>query len=69
MHFAEIRDTESIIEFRKAVLSFLKPKQDSVLPINDINNIKLLNRPSLNFSHLNQQKFQDNIQGTVDSMC
>ena len=55
--------------FKKALLSFVKTSENSVIAINDNNGIKLLTRLRLNFSHLNEHKFRHNFLGTLNPMC
>ena len=38
--------------------NFITPKENSIFDIHDTNGIKLLNRLSLNFSHLYERKFR-----------
>ena len=49
--------------------SFIRPKENSIFKIHDINGIKLLNRLRLHFSHLNEHKFRHNFRATIDPMC
>ena len=55
--------------FKKALLSFVKTSENSVIAINDNNGIKLLTRLRLNFSHLNEHKFRHNFLNTLNPMC
>ena len=48
------------------ILSFIRPKENSIFKIHDINGIMLLNRLRLHFSHLNEQKFRHNFRVTTD---
>ena len=49
--------------------NFITPKENSIFDIHDTNGIKLLNRLSLNFSHLYEHKFRYNFNNIVDPMC
>ena len=53
----EIRSIESSKQFKKTILDFIRPKENSVYAIRDISDLKLLTRLRLNFSHLNVHKF------------
>ena len=53
----EIRNIVSVNKFKEIILSFLKPKENSVFTIHDTKGLKLLTRLRLNFSHLNKHKF------------
>ena len=55
--------------FKKALLSFVKTSENSIIAINDNNGIKLLTRLRLNFSHLNEHKFRHNFLNTLNPMC
>ena len=55
--------------FKKALLSFVKTSENSVIAINDNNGIKLLTRLRLNFSHLNEHKLRHNFLGTLNPVC
>ena len=66
----KIRNIESINKFNVTILSFIRPKGNSVFDIHDASGIKLLlSRLRLNFSHLNEHKFRHNFNDTVDPMC
>ena len=51
------------------VLSFIRPKENSIFKIHDTNGIKLLNQLRLHFSHLNEYKFRNNFRATIHSIC
>lgn len=51
------------------ILTFIRPKWKSVFDINGTNGIKLLCHLKSNFSHLNEQKFQQNLNVTKGLMC
>ena len=53
----------------KQKFCFIRPKENSIFKIFDINGIKLLNRLRLHFSHLNEHKFRHNFIATIDPMC
>ena len=50
----DIKSLPSPISFKKALLSFLETSENSVFAIHDNNDINLLTRLRLNFSHLNE---------------
>ena len=56
-------------QFKTKILSFIRPKENSVFKIHDINGIKVINRLILHFSHLNEHKFWHNFRATIDPMC
>ena len=49
--------------------SFIRPKENSIFKILDINGIKRLNRLRLHFSQLNEHKFRHNFRATIDPLC
>ena len=65
----KLRKIKSTVQFKTKILSFIKPKENSIFKIHDINGIKLLNRLRLHFSHLNEHKFRHNFSSTTDLMC
>ena len=65
----EIRSIESSKQFKKAILDFIRPKENSIYAIHDISGLKSLTRLRLNFSHLNVHKFRHNIKDTINPMC
>ena len=65
----EIQTIEFAKQFKKTILDFIKPKENSIYGIHDISGLKLLARLRLNFSHLNEHKFRHNFKGTINPMC
>ena len=65
----ELRKIKSTVQFKTKILSFIRPKENSVFKIHDINGVKLLNRLRLHFSHLNEHKFRHDFRDTIDPMC
>ena len=64
----EIRNIVSVNKFREKILSFIRPKENSVFAIHDTKGFNLLTRLRLNFSQLNEHKFRHGFKDTVDSM-
>ena len=56
-------------KFRLIILGFNRPKENSVFAVHDKKCLKLLTRPRLKFSHLNEHKFRHDFRDTVDPMC
>ena len=54
-------------KFREIILTFIRPKENSVFAVHDTKGLKLLTR--LNFSHLNEHKFRHGFRDTVGPMC
>ena len=65
----EIRNIESSKQFKKTILDFIRPKENSIYAMHDISGLKLLTRLKLNFSHLNEHKFRHNFKDTINPMC
>ena len=53
----------------ETIISFIRPKENSVFAINDTKGLKLLTSLRLNFSHLNEHKFRHGFKDTVDPIC
>ena len=62
----ELRKIKSTVQFKTKILSFIRPKENSIFKIHDINGIKLLNRLRLHFGQLNEHKFRYNFRATID---
>ena len=65
----ELRNEKSINKFKTSILNFVRPTENSVFEVHDINGVKLLTRLRLNFSHLNEHKFGHNFHDTINPMC
>ena len=61
----ELQKIVSTVQLKPKILSFTTPKENSIFKIHDTNNIKLLNRLRLHFSHLNEHKFRHNVRTTT----
>ena len=65
----EIRNSASYQQFRKSLLSFIKPTCSSLFSIHHPVGVKLLVRLSLGFSHLRGYKFRHNFHDTLNPLC
>ena len=65
----EIRNIVSVNKFKESIISFIRPKENSVFAIRDTKGLKLLTRLRLNFSHLNKHIFRHGFKDIVDPMC
>ena len=54
--------------FRKALLDFIRPTENSTFGTNDVSGLKLLTRLRVGFSHLSEHKFKHNFQGTLNPL-
>ena len=62
-------ETVSVNKFKEIILSFFRPRQNSILAIHNTKGTKLLTRPRLNVSHLNENKFTHRFADSVEPMC
>ena len=65
----EIRNIISGNKFKETIISFIRPKENSVFAIHDTKGLKRLTWLRLNFSHLSEHKFRNDFRDTVDPMC
>ena len=65
----EIWNIASVYRFKEIIFSFIRHKDKSVFAIHDTKGLKLLTILSLNFSHLNENKFRHGFKLTVDPLC
>ena len=64
----EIWNIVSVNKFKEIIISFIRPKENSVFAIHDTKGLKLLTRLRLNFSHLNEHIFRHAFKDTIDPM-
>ena len=65
----EIRQTKSLVQFKRSILQFIRPVQNSIFDVSDNEGVKLLTRLRLGLSHLNKHKFLHRFTDTVNPMC
>ena len=65
----EIRNSTSCQQFRKSLLSFIKPACSSLFSIHHPVGVKLLVRLRLGLSHLREHKFRHNFHDTLNPLC
>ena len=65
----EIHKIVSLNKFKETIISFIRPKENSVFAIHDTKGLKLLKLLRLNFSHLNEHKLRHGFKDIVDPMC
>ena len=65
----KIKQLNSLGSFKKAILSFIRPNQNSIFDISDSEGIKLLTRLRLGLSHLNKHRFSHGILDTINPLC
>ena len=65
----ELRNINSINTFKSCILNFVRPRENSVFEVHDINGVTLLTRLRLDFNHLNEHKFRHNFNDIINPMC
>ena len=56
----DIRNSQSISEFKRKLLAIIRPTKNSYYDVFDIEGIKKLTKPRVNFSTLNGHRFRHN---------
>ena len=64
----EIRNIVSVDKFKEIILSFIRPKENSVFAMYGTKGFKALTRLRLNFRHLNEHKFRHDFKDAADPM-
>ena len=64
-----IKQSESLAQFKKSILQFIRPVQNSIFDISDNEGVKVLTRLRLGLSHLNEHKFLHRFTDVVNPMC
>ena len=65
----EIKNSESILTFKKRILSFIRPSAKSTFNCHNPREIKLLSRLRLGLSHLRKHKFKHSFQDSLNPFC
>ena len=65
----DLRNSPSISCFKKSILAFIRPRENSIYNICDTYGLKLLTRLRVNFSHLREHKFRHNFRDTLNPLC
>ena len=65
----EIKNSESIVTFKKRILSFIRPSANSTFNCHNPRGIKLLSRLRLGLSHLREHKFKHSFQDSLNLFC
>ena len=53
----KLRNIDSMNTFKSSILNFVKPRENSVFAVHNVNGVKLLTRLKLDSSHLHEHKF------------
>ena len=65
----EIKNSESIVTFKKRILPFIRPSANSALNCHNPRGIKLLSRLRLGLIHLREHKFKHSFQDSLNPFC
>ena len=63
------RKVKSFTDFKKNILSFIRPKANSVFNCKCSKGLKFVTRLRLGLSHLREHKFKHSFQDSVDPLC
>ena len=64
-----IRNSDSISIFKSRLLYFIRPVQTNIYNIFDPKGLTFLTHLRLGLSHLNEHRFQHNLQNCLNSLC
>ena len=64
-----IKNSSSLEIFKRALLSFIRPKPAEKYKVHHPKGLKLLTRLHLGLSHLREHKFRHNFNDTIDPFC
>ena len=65
----EIQNAPSLNIFKKKFLKFIRPTANNIFGYHNLKGIKYLMRLRLGLSHLNEHKFKNNFQDTLNPLC
>ena len=65
----ELRNINWRSAFKSCILNFVRPRENSVFEVHDVNGVKLLTCLRLDFSHLNDYKFRHNFNDIINPIC
>ena len=63
------RTSENLALFKKSILAFVRPSQNSTFHYLNPNGLKLITRFRLGLSHLGFHKFKHSFQDTLNPIC
>ena len=65
----DVRKSRSYATFRNTLLKLGRPIQRAIYSINNPVGLKLLTRPRLGLSHLNEHRFNQNFKNCINPLC
>ena len=66
---SRLRKVKSFTDFKKNILSFLRPKANSVFICNSSKGLKFVTRLRLGLSYLREHKFKHSFQDSINPLC
>ena len=66
---SRLRKAKSFTDFKKNILSFIRPKANSALNCNSSKGLKFVRRLPLGLSHLREHKFKQSFQDSINPLC
>ena len=66
---SRLRKAKSFTDFKKNILSFIRPKANSVFDCNSSKGLKFVTRIRLGLSHLRAHKFKHSFQDSINPLC
>ena len=66
---SRLRKVKSFTDFRKNILSFIRPKANSVVNCNSSKGLKFVTKLRLGLSHLREHKFKHSFQDSINPLC
>ena len=66
---SRLRKVKSFTDFKKNILSFIRPKANSVFNCNSSKRLKFVTRLRLGLGHLREHKFKHRFQDSINPLC
>ena len=66
---SRLRKVKSFTDFKKNILSFIRPKANSVFNWNSSKGLKFVTRLRLGLSHLRDYKFKHSFEDSINPLC
>ena len=66
---SRLRKVKSFNDFKKNILSFIRPKANNIFNCNSSKGLKFVTRLLLGLNHLREHKFKHSFQGSINPLC
>ena len=66
---SRLRKAKSFTDFKRNILSFIRPKANSIFNCNSSKGLKFFTRLRLGLSHLREHKFKHSFQDSINPLC